>query len=139
MHLARFANVVAFALSLALASAAAMAQEQKKHVDVDTATVKAVDPEAKTVTVAAGDDEVVYVVEDVTRIRVGDDEIAIGELEAGARVAVSARPEGANPEGRLVADVIQVVKEDTQPEDAEQERVDGVLKREGSKQEGSKQ
>lgn len=94
----------------------ASAQEARKMGVADTATVVAVDEAGKTITVR-GDDgaERRIGLDAATRLQRGADRIALGELEPGDRVAISARREGAVAADPPVADVVQLVVEPDAP------------------------
>jgi Cu-Zn family superoxide dismutase len=101
---------IALLAALALAAPAASAQEARKHGLADTATVVSVDAGGGSFTVRGEDGgERRIAVDDATRVQRGADTIAIGDLQPGDRVAVSARREGATPSDTPVADVVQLV------------------------------
>jgi len=81
----------------------------RKYGPVDTGTVASVNVEERWFTIVNGVFSKTFDVEDVTVIQIGDDPIALGDLELGDEVTVSARHERPGRD-RPVADRVQVVR-----------------------------
>jgi len=102
--------LIGFSL-LILFATETFAQEARKHAFVDTAVVVRVDTAGQRITIRddASGAERLIAVDSSTRVQVGAEEVPLTRLEAGDRVTISARPEGATPGEVPIADLVQVV------------------------------
>lgn len=96
---------------LLVASSVASAQEARKAAIADTATITAIDPEERQITVGEAEQTRRFQIEDATRILVGAERVPLSSLEVGDRVVITANHEGAEPEGLPIATAIEVVIE----------------------------
>lgn len=112
VHVARIAGLLLPALLLIFSSPTrAFAQEARKHSFADTATVVSVDTAAGKLTLRDDDtgNERTIATDATTRVRIGADDVPLARVQAGDRVTVSARREGAKPSEVPIADIVQIV------------------------------
>lgn len=104
--------IATLGLVLLLAVPHASAQEARNLGMADTATVVSVDPTGNSITIRGEDGRELRIgISATTRIQRGADQVQLGELEPGDRVAISARSEGVTPTEQPIADVVQIVVE----------------------------
>lgn len=109
----RLLPTLALVSGLLLAPAFASAQEARKAAIADTATITAIDPEQRRITVGETGETRRIQIEDTTQILVGGERVTLSALEVGDRIAVTASEEGAEPTGLPIANEIEVVIEET--------------------------
>lgn len=117
----RIAGLLLPALLLIFSSPTrAFAQEARKHSFADTATVVGVDTAAGRLTLRDDESgsERTIATDATTRVRIGADDVPLARVQAGDRVTVSARREGAKPSEVPIADIVQVVIDPSAASDA---------------------
>jgi Cu-Zn family superoxide dismutase len=99
-------------VTLFVAAPGASAQEARTESIADTATISAIDPEARELTVGSGADERRFRVDENTKVEDGGERVPLSSLEVGDRIAVSGSHEGPDTEGLVTARDIVVVRDE---------------------------
>lgn len=98
--------------ALFVAAPVASAQDGRNESVADTATVTAIDAEARELTVDSGTDERRFRVDENTNVESGGERVPLSSLKVGDRVVVSGSHEGPDTEGLVTARDIVVVRDE---------------------------